>query len=94
MTNQANQLFRNINNMSPKTGGGGEGGMTITEKVKQILDDIMEKCAPMACLSMLLHGTFPLLRLHSVRSHLLIADTTPSFPPSPLLMAGCPNCST
>ena len=54
MTNQANQLFRNINNMSPKTGGGGEGGMTITEKVKQILDDILEKCAtadePMATL--------------------------------------------
>ena len=43
MTMQANQLFTDISNLSPKGGGGGEGGMTMTEKVKLTLDDILER---------------------------------------------------
>merc|ERR1719248_171216 len=43
MTNQADSLFRSISDMSPKGGGAGEGGMTIGEKVKQTLDDILER---------------------------------------------------
>ena len=43
MTNQAEALFRSVSDMSPKGGGAGEGGMTIGEKVKQMLDDILER---------------------------------------------------
>ena len=43
MTMQANQLFTDISNLSPKGGGGGEGGLSMTEKVKLVLDDILEK---------------------------------------------------
>merc|ERR1711871_224283 len=43
MTAQASALFTAIGNMSPKGGSGGEGGMTTGEKVKQMLDDILEK---------------------------------------------------
>jgi dynein heavy chain len=43
MTNQATTLFTNVANLSPKGGGAGEGGMTMGEKVKQLLDDILEK---------------------------------------------------
>jgi len=43
MTNQANALFKAIGDMSPKGGGAGEGGMTTGEKVKQLLDDILER---------------------------------------------------
>ena len=43
MTQQATTLFNNISNLSHKSSGGGEGGMTVGEKVKQILDDILEK---------------------------------------------------
>jgi len=32
-----------VSDMSPKGGGAGEGGMTIGEKVKMILDDILER---------------------------------------------------
>ncbi len=43
MTNQAEALFASVSDMSPKGGGAGEGGMTIGEKVKQLLDDILER---------------------------------------------------
>jgi dynein heavy chain len=43
MTNQADALFRSVSDMSPKGGGAGEGGMTVGEKVKQLLDDILER---------------------------------------------------
>ena len=42
MTQQASDLFSAIGDLSPK-GGGGEGGMTLGEKVKQQLDDILER---------------------------------------------------
>jgi len=43
MTNQANALFKAIGDMSPKGGGGDGGGMTMGERVKMILDDVLEK---------------------------------------------------
>jgi len=43
MTMQAAQLFSDISNLSPKDGGGGEGGMTESERVKLTLDDILER---------------------------------------------------
>jgi dynein heavy chain len=43
MTQQAAQLFSDISNLSPKGGGGGEGGMTMSERVKLTLDDILER---------------------------------------------------
>jgi len=43
MTNQAESLFQSISNMAPKGGGAGDGGMTVGEKVKQTLDDILER---------------------------------------------------
>ena len=43
MTQQANVLFNAVSNLSPKGGGGGEGGLTLSEKVKLILDDILER---------------------------------------------------
>ena len=43
MTQQAATLFSDIANLSPKGGGGGEGGMTQSEKVKLVLDDILER---------------------------------------------------
>merc|ERR1719443_473388 len=43
MTQQATTLFADISNLSPKGGGGGEGGMTVGEKVKMQLDDILER---------------------------------------------------
>jgi len=36
-------LFADVSNLSPKGGSGGEGGMTEGEKVKLLLDDILEK---------------------------------------------------
>ena len=42
MTAQAQALFRAAAELAPR-GGGGSGGMTLEEKVKRILDDIMEK---------------------------------------------------
>ena len=43
MTNQANALFSAVADMSPKGGGGEGGGQTREEKVKALLDDILEK---------------------------------------------------
>jgi dynein heavy chain len=43
MTQQATTLFADISNLSPKGGGGGSGGMTTGERVKMLLDDILEK---------------------------------------------------
>merc|ERR1711871_446366 len=43
MTSQASALFKAIGDMSPKGGGGEGGGQTMGEKVKQMLDDILEK---------------------------------------------------
>ena len=43
MTNQAEALIPPSSDMSPKGGGAGDGGMTIGEKVKQLLDDILER---------------------------------------------------
>jgi len=43
MTQQATTLFTDISNLSPKGGGGGEGGMSMSEKVKMCLDDILER---------------------------------------------------
>ena len=42
MTAQANALFKAAAELAPR-GGGGSGGMTLEEKVKRILDDIMER---------------------------------------------------
>jgi dynein heavy chain len=42
MTTEAANLFNAIADLSPK-GGGGEGGMTLQEKVQQQLDDILDK---------------------------------------------------
>jgi len=43
MTQQALQLFSDVSNLSPKGSSGGEGGMSIGEKVKLTLDDILER---------------------------------------------------
>jgi len=43
MTQQATSLFSDVNNLSPKGGGGGGGGATVGERVKLLLDDILEK---------------------------------------------------
>ena len=42
MTRQAEDLFSAISELQPR-GGGGEGGMTMGERVKQLLDEILEK---------------------------------------------------
>merc|ERR1719316_1129858 len=42
MNDQADDLFRNINELQPRQSAGGSG-MTMQEKVKRILDDIMER---------------------------------------------------
>jgi len=42
MTRQAEDLFSAISELQPR-GGGGEGGMTMGERVKQQLDEILEK---------------------------------------------------
>jgi dynein heavy chain len=42
MTAQSLALFKNCGELAPR-GGGGAGGMTLQEKVKRILDDIMER---------------------------------------------------
>jgi dynein heavy chain len=42
MTAQANALFKAAGELAPR-GGGGSGGMTLEERVKRILDDIMER---------------------------------------------------
>merc|ERR1719198_399754 len=42
MTAQATSLFKAAAELAPR-GGGGTGGMTMQEKVKRILDDIMER---------------------------------------------------
>uniref|UniRef100_A0A7S2IQH3 Dynein heavy chain n=1 Tax=Haptolina brevifila TaxID=156173 RepID=A0A7S2IQH3_9EUKA len=42
MTAQATNLFKAAAELAPR-GGGGAGGMTLQEKVKRILDDIMER---------------------------------------------------
>jgi len=42
MTRQADDLFNAISELQPR-GGGGDGGMTMGERVKQQLDDILEK---------------------------------------------------
>jgi dynein heavy chain len=42
MTAQTLALFKNAAELAPR-GGGGAGGMTLQEKVKRILDDIMDK---------------------------------------------------
>ena len=42
MTSQADALFLAISELQPR-GGGGEGGLTVGERVKQSLDDILEK---------------------------------------------------
>jgi len=43
MTAQAVELFNVIAELQPRGGGGGEGGMSLGERVKQLLDDILEK---------------------------------------------------
>uniref|UniRef100_A0A7S2NI24 Dynein heavy chain n=1 Tax=Haptolina brevifila TaxID=156173 RepID=A0A7S2NI24_9EUKA len=43
MTQQATTLFEDVSNLSPKGSSGGEGGMTLSEKVKLTLDDILER---------------------------------------------------
>jgi len=43
MTSQAEQLFKSVSEMSPKGGRGDGSGATVGEKVKQLLDDILEK---------------------------------------------------
>jgi len=62
MTQQATTLFADISNLSPKGGGGGEGGMTVGEQVKLLLDDILEK----------LPDLFPMLEIQE-----RIDDVTP-----------------
>ncbi|KAJ1635860.1 flagellar outer dynein arm heavy chain beta [Pavlovales sp. CCMP2436] len=42
MTKQADELFKNVAELQPR-GGGGAGGMTMQEKVKRLLDDILER---------------------------------------------------
>jgi dynein heavy chain len=42
MTNQANELFTAIGNMAGG-GGGGDGGPSLSERVKQMIDDLLEK---------------------------------------------------
>ena len=42
MTKQADELFRNVAELQPR-GGGGAGGMTMQDKVKRLLDDILDK---------------------------------------------------
>jgi len=42
MTKQADDLFRAVAELQPR-GGGGAGGMTMQDKVKRILDDILDK---------------------------------------------------
>jgi len=43
MTRQADELFKAVAELQPRGGGGGEGSMTMSERVKQLLDDILEK---------------------------------------------------
>jgi len=43
MTQQALQLFSDVSNLSPKGSSGGDGGMSLSEKVKLTLDDILER---------------------------------------------------
>ena len=62
MTQQATGLFSAIANLSPKGGGEGEGGMTLSEKVKLTLDDILER----------LPDLFPMLEIQE-----RIDDVTP-----------------
>eukprot|EP00741_Cyanophora_paradoxa_P005992 tig00000955_g5810.t1 len=44
---QAETLFRNIVELQPKTAGAGAGGLSLQDKAKQSLDDIMEKLPDM-----------------------------------------------
>ena len=44
LTQTSEELFKTLLEMQPKdSGGGGGGGMSMEDKVKSILDDIMEK---------------------------------------------------
>lgn len=55
LTQTSENLFKTLLEMQPKdAGGGGEGGMTMEEKVKAMLDEIMEK----------LPEEFPLIELY------------------------------
>ena len=59
MTAQTLALFKNAAELAPR-GGGGAGGMTLQEKVKRILDDIMERMPELFPLAELDERTLPL----------------------------------